>query len=188
MSTTHNNSYARSLLDRLEQEYAKPYVTHSMSPGGPSPEESCKFLVPKPEAKISELFLREVRSTSDDVGDQVGSISTIGLGEKEQPSSVTAVEDARFGFAGADNRLFSLNIPAEGEAGGKNPLVSFDLEYDLDQPEMLTVSLMGLDKDNFVRTVRKSIVFPTSVIADLLSRRKATPEEIAAWQDTADED
>jgi hypothetical protein len=93
-----------------------------------------------------------------------------------------------FGFAGADNGIVSLNVPAAKVDGRAHPFYSFDIEYDPEQPEMLTVSFLETDQDNFIHTVRKSILFPASLLAELVGRRKATAEEVATWQISSDED
>ncbi len=95
---------------------------------------------------------------------------------------------ACFGFSGPDDRVVSLNVPALGENGQEDPYRSFDVEYDPDQPEKLVICLLELDQDNFVRVKRTSIAFPASLLAELISKRKATPEEIASWQAASDEE
>lgn len=100
----------------------------------------------------------------------------------------TPVCEACFGFAAPDDRVVSLNIPAAREDGRKHPFSSFEIEYDPEQPDMVVISLLELDEDNFIHTVQRSISFPVKLLAELLSRRKATPEEIAAWHAAPDED
>jgi hypothetical protein len=53
---------------------------------------------------------------------------------------------------------------------------------------MLTICLLEDDQDNFIHTVRRSISFPAGQLAELLSRRVATEEEIAAWRSLPDDD
>jgi hypothetical protein len=96
-----------------------------------------------------------------------------------------AFDQARFGFAGPDDRLMSINIPAEGE--DQEDGTSFELEFDPEQPDRVFFSMMGLDEDGFIHTIRRSIPFPARLLAELLSRRKATAEEVKGWQ-SADED
>ncbi|PVE21422.1 hypothetical protein DC522_26735 [Microvirga sp. KLBC 81] len=98
------------------------------------------------------------------------------------------VREVRFGFSGPDDRVVSLNIPAANEDGRPHPFCSFDIEYDPEQPDMLTICLLEEDQDSFIRTVRESIPFPVRRLAELLSRREATAEEVAAWRSVADED
>jgi hypothetical protein len=95
---------------------------------------------------------------------------------------------ACFGFSGPDDRVVSLNVPAMNENGQEDSIRSFDIEYDPDQPDRLVICLLELDQDNFVRATRTSIAFPASLLADLVSKRKATPQEIASWQAASDED
>jgi hypothetical protein len=95
---------------------------------------------------------------------------------------------ANFGFSGPDDRVVSLNVPAANEYGQEDPFRSFDIEYDPEQPDRLTICVLELDQDNFVRASRTSVPFPASLLADLVSKRKATPEEIASWQAASDED
>jgi hypothetical protein len=98
------------------------------------------------------------------------------------------VREACFGFTGPDNHMVSLNVPAANDGGREHQFYSFDIEYDPEQPDHLTVCLMEADQDNFIRTVLKSISFPASLVAELVSRRKATAEEVAAWQASSDDD
>jgi hypothetical protein len=93
-----------------------------------------------------------------------------------------------FGFAGPDDEIMSLNVPAANEHGRAHPFYSFDIEYDPEQPEMLMVNLLETDPDDFIHAVRKSVPFPASLLAELVSRRKATAEEVATWRIGSDED
>jgi hypothetical protein len=93
-----------------------------------------------------------------------------------------------FGFAGADNEIVSLNVPAAKEDGRAHPFYSFDIEHDPEQPGQLAIRLLEVDQDNFIHTVRKSVLFPVSMLAELVSRRKATAEEMATWQVSSDDD
>lgn len=63
-----------------------------------------------------------------------------------------------------------------------HPFTSFDIEFDPEQPDKITISLLGLDEDNFIHTVQRSASFPARFLAELLSRRKAMTEEMAEWQ------
>jgi len=98
------------------------------------------------------------------------------------------VREVRFGFTGPDDRVVSLNIPAINENDRRQPVRSFDLEYDPEQPDMLTICLLEDDQDNFFHTVRQSISFPASLLAELLCRREATAEEVAAWRSLPDDE
>jgi hypothetical protein len=108
-------------------------------------------------------------------------VRSISQGKEEEPKAHESVAGtARFGFAGPDDRVVSLNVPALSEAGlAAN---SFDIEYDPEQPDMLTISLLGTDEDNFIYTIRRSMPIPARLLGELLSRRKATPQETAAWK------
>ena len=98
------------------------------------------------------------------------------------------VREMRIGFSGPDDRVVSLNIPAINENYTRHPVRSFDLEYDPEQPDMLTIRLLQEDQDNFIHTVRRSISFPARLLTELLSRREATAEEVAAWRSLPDDD
>src|SRR5919112_3359629 len=91
------------------------------------------------------------------------------------------VREMRIGFSGPDDRVVSLNVPAIDENDRWHPARSFDLEYDPEQPDMLTICLLEEDQDNFIHRVRRSISFPAGQLAELLSRREATAEEVAVW-------
>jgi hypothetical protein len=92
------------------------------------------------------------------------------------------LDDVRFGFAGPIDCIMSLNMPAEGVGGHKHPSTRFEIEFDPENPENLAVSLLDLDEAGFSYTVQRSISFPAKLVAELLSRRKATAEEAAEWQ------
>ena len=96
--------------------------------------------------------------------------------------------DARLGFCGPEDRVVSLNVPVGTEDGQNNSYHSFDIEYDSEQPDTLTIRLLELDQHGFIRTALQSASFPAVLLADLVSRRKATAEEVARWKSTADED
>jgi hypothetical protein len=98
------------------------------------------------------------------------------------------VREVRFGFSGPDNRVVSLNIPEANERGRWRPVCSFDVEYDPEQPDMLTICLLEEDQDNFIYAVRQSISFPASLLAELLSKREATAKESTAWRSLAADD
>jgi hypothetical protein len=82
----------------------------------------------------------------------------------------------------------SLNVPAINETDKPHPVRSFDLEYDPEQPDMLTICLLEENQNNFIHTVRRSISFPAGQLAELLSRREATAQEVAAWRSLPDDD
>ena len=92
------------------------------------------------------------------------------------------------GFAGPDDHMVSLTVPAANIGDREHQFYSFDIEYDPEQPDKLTISLLEADQDNFIHTVWKSIPFPASLLAELVSKRKATAEEAAAWQILSDDD
>lgn len=98
------------------------------------------------------------------------------------------VRGACLGFSGPDDQVVSLTVPAATEDGQEHPFYSFDIEYDAEQPDRLTICLLELDQDKFIHTVRKSIPIPVGLLTELLSRRKATSEEVAAWHTASDED
>ena len=96
--------------------------------------------------------------------------------------------EACLGFAGPEDRVVSLNVPLAAEDGQNSSYHSFDVEYDSEQPNKLTIRLLELDQHGFIRTTLQSASFPVDLLADLVSRRKATAEEIAEWKAMADED
>jgi len=96
--------------------------------------------------------------------------------------------EARLGFCGPEDRVISLNIPVTTEYEQNSPYHSFDIEYDSEQPDTLTIRLFELDQHGFVRTALQSTSFPVDLLADLVSRRKATTEEVAKWTSQADKD
>ena len=98
------------------------------------------------------------------------------------------VREVRFGFTGPDDRVVSLNIPAINENDRRQPVRSFDLEYDPEQPDMLTICLLEEDQDHFIHTVRRSISFSVRLLTELLSRREATAKEVAAWRSLPDDE
>jgi len=96
--------------------------------------------------------------------------------------------EARLGFCGPEDRVISLNVPLATEGGQNSPYHSFDIEYDSERTEMLTIRLFELDQHGFVRTALQSASFPVLLLTDLVNRRKATAEEVAEWGGVADED
>lgn len=96
--------------------------------------------------------------------------------------------EARLGFCGPEDRVISLNIPVTTDYEQNSPYHSFDIEYDSEQPDTLTIRLFELDQHGFVRTALQSTSFPVDLLADLVSRRKATTEEVAKWTSQADKD
>ena len=96
--------------------------------------------------------------------------------------------EARLGFCGPEDRVTSLNIPLATDDGQNSPYHSFDIEYDSDQPDTLTIRLFELDQHGFVRTALQSTPFPADLLAALVSRRNATREEVVRWSSQADED
>jgi hypothetical protein len=98
------------------------------------------------------------------------------------------IPEACFGFSAPEDRVVSLNIPLAVEDGQNSSYHSFDIEYDSEQPSNLTIRLLELDQHGFIRTALQSASFPAALLADLVSKRKATDAEIAEWKSIADED
>jgi hypothetical protein len=96
--------------------------------------------------------------------------------------------EACLGFSGPEDRVVSLNVPLATEDGQNSSYHSFDIEYDSEQPDKLTIRLLDLDQHGFIRTALQSASFPAVLLADLVSKRKATDAEVAEWKSTADED
>ncbi|WP_201864151.1 hypothetical protein [Microvirga soli] len=96
--------------------------------------------------------------------------------------------DARLGFCGPEDRVVSLNVPIATEDSHNNSYHSFDIEYASEQPDTLTIRLLELDQHGFIRTALQSASFPAVLLADLVSKRKATDAEVAEWRSIADED
>ena len=96
--------------------------------------------------------------------------------------------EARLGFCGPEDRVVSLNIPLATEDRQNSLLHSFDIEYDSEEPDKLTIRLLELDQHGFIRTALQSASFPAVLLADIVSKRKATAEEVAEWKSIADED
>jgi hypothetical protein len=96
--------------------------------------------------------------------------------------------DVRLGFCGPEDRVVSLNVPIATEDRQNNSYHSFDIEYASEQPDTLTIRLLELDQHGFIRTTLQSASFPAVLLADLVSKRKATDAEVAEWKSIADED
>ena len=92
------------------------------------------------------------------------------------------------GFAGPEDCVISLSVPLAAEDGQNSSYYAFDVEYASDEPDKLTIRLLELDQHGFIRTALQSASFPAVLLADLVSRRKATAEEVAEWKRMADED
>ncbi|MBL0404419.1 hypothetical protein JKG68_10605 [Microvirga aerilata] len=99
-----------------------------------------------------------------------------------------AIPEARLGFSGPDDRVVSLNIPVAVEDRQNSSYHSFDIEYDSEQPNRLTIRLFELDQHGFITTALQSASFSVILLADLVSKRKATAEEVAEWKSIADDD
>jgi hypothetical protein len=99
-----------------------------------------------------------------------------------------ADRDACLGFSGPEDRVVSLNVPLARDDGRNSSYHSFDIEYDSEQPTMLTIRLFELDQHGFVRTSLQSASFPAVLLGDLATRRKATAEEVAEWKSEADDE
>ena len=96
--------------------------------------------------------------------------------------------EARLGFSAPEDRVVSLNVPLAIQDGQNSSYHSFDIEYDSEQPDKLTIRLLDLDQHGFIRTALQSATFPVDLLTDLVGRRKATAEEVAEWKSIADED
>jgi hypothetical protein len=92
------------------------------------------------------------------------------------------------GFAGPEDRVISLNVPLATEDGQNSSYHSFDIEYDSEEPDKLTIRLLELDQHGFISTALQSASFPLVLLADLVTQRKATDAEVAEWTSVADED
>jgi hypothetical protein len=92
------------------------------------------------------------------------------------------------GFAGPEDQVISLSVPLAAEDGQNSSYHAFDVEYASDEPDKLTIRLLELDQHGFIKTALQSASFPVVLLADLVSRRKATAEEVAEWKSMADED
>ncbi len=92
------------------------------------------------------------------------------------------------GFAGPEDQVISLSVPLTAEDGQNSSYHAFDVEYASDEPDKLTIRLLELDQHGFIKTALQSASFPVVLLADLVSRRKATAEEVAEWKSMADED
>lgn len=95
---------------------------------------------------------------------------------------------ACLGFSGPDDRVVSVSVPVAKEDGHNSPYYTFDIEYDSTQSTMLTIRLLALNQDGFVQTALQSASFSVGALADLVTRRKATEQEVAGWQSLADDD
>jgi hypothetical protein len=96
--------------------------------------------------------------------------------------------EACLGFSGPEDQVVSLNVPVGTEDRQNTSYHSFDIEYDSEQPDTLTIRLLELDQHGFIRTALQSTSFPAVLLADLVSKRKATDAEVAEWKSMADED
>ncbi|MGF9764815.1 hypothetical protein AAII07_58075 [Microvirga sp. 0TCS3.31] len=98
------------------------------------------------------------------------------------------IPEAYLGFSGPDDRVVSLNIPLAVEDRQNSSYYFFDIEYDSEQPSKLTIRLFELDQHVFITTALQSAPFPVVLLGDLVSKRKATAEEVTAWKSRGDED
>jgi hypothetical protein len=98
------------------------------------------------------------------------------------------IREACLGFSGPEDQVVSLNVPLAIEDGQNSSYHSFDIEYDSEQPEKLTIRLLELDQHGFISTALQSVSFPIALMADLVNKRKATDAEVAEWKSVADED
>jgi hypothetical protein len=98
------------------------------------------------------------------------------------------IREACLGFSGPEDQVVSLNVPLAIEDGQNSSYHSFDIEYDSEQPEKLTIRLLELDQHGFIRAALQSTSFPVDLLTDLVRRRNATAEEVAEWKAMTDED
>jgi hypothetical protein len=96
------------------------------------------------------------------------------------------IREACLGFSGPEDQVFSLNVPLAKEDRQNSPYHCFDVEYDSEQSDKVTIRLLGLDQGGFIRTVLQSAPFPVDMLADLIRRRKATTEEVEEWKTITD--
>jgi hypothetical protein len=89
--------------------------------------------------------------------------------------------EACLGFSGPEDQVVSLNVPLAAGDRHNSPFHAFDVEYDPEQPDKLVIRLLELDQDGFIRTALQSVPLPVDLLADLVSKRKATAEEVAEW-------
>jgi len=102
--------------------------------------------------------------------------------------TISLMREARLGFAGPEDQVVSLNVPLDTEDRQNSSYHSFDVEYDSEQPDTLTIRLLELDQHGFIRTALQSASFSVGLLTDLVGRRKATAEEVAEWKAMTDED
>lgn len=95
--------------------------------------------------------------------------------------------EACLGFSGTEDRVVSLSVPLAVEDGQNSSYHSFDIEYDCGHPDTLTIRLLELDQDGFIRTALQSTSFRVGMLADLVNQRKATAEEVAEWKSMTDD-
>jgi hypothetical protein len=96
--------------------------------------------------------------------------------------------EACLGFSGPEDRVVSLNISLAVEDRQNSSYHSFDIEYDSEQPDRLTIRLLELDQHGFITTALQSATFPVVLLGDLVRKRKATEEEVAEWKAMSDEE
>jgi hypothetical protein len=96
------------------------------------------------------------------------------------------MREACLGFSGPEDQVVSVNVPLAHEDGHYRRYHSFDVEYDSEQPNKVVIRLLELDQDGFITTALQSIPLPVELLADLVSRRKATAEEVAEWKSLPD--
>ena len=96
--------------------------------------------------------------------------------------------EARLGFAGPEDQVVSLNVPLATKDRQNSSYHSFDIEYDSERPDILTIRLLELDQHGFITTALQSASFPAVLLADLATKRKAIDAEVADWKSIADED
>jgi hypothetical protein len=96
------------------------------------------------------------------------------------------IREACLGFSGPDDQVVSLNVPLAKEDRQNSSYHSFDVEYDPEQSNKVTIRLLELDQDGFIKAALQSVSFPVDLLADLINKRKATAEEIEEWKTLSD--
>jgi hypothetical protein len=129
-----------------------------------------------------------MRSQTNSPADHITYSSPNGRKPTINNMSDNLIPEVCLGFSGPEDRVVSLNIPLATEDGQNSSYHSFDIEYETEQPDTLTIRLLELDQHGFIRTALQSVSFPTVLLADLVNKRKATDAEVAEWGSVADEE
>src|SRR5215218_7337887 len=102
--------------------------------------------------------------------------------------NVSLIRDACLGFSGPADYVVSLNVPLATEDGQNSSYHSFDIEYDSEQPDTLTIRLLELDQHGFNSTALHGASFPALLRGLLASKQKDTHAQFADHGSIADED